>query len=84
MWYITTALRLWVALACVTWGGVQSLLNLGFDNRLPWGPLLIGALLCFVVMPDGGTLEQFKAHAQRKRQLAEDAQRRALAAMAQR
>jgi hypothetical protein len=73
-------LRLWAALACLLWGGVQSLLNLGFDNRLPWGPLAIGALLCFVVMPDAATVEQFKAHAQRKRQLAEDAQRRALAA----
>jgi hypothetical protein len=74
-------LRLWAALACLLWGGVQSLLNLGFDNRLPWGPLAIGALLCFVVMPDAATVEQFRAHAQRKRQLAEDAQRRALAAV---
>jgi hypothetical protein len=32
-------------------------------------------------MPDAATVEQFRAHAQRKRQLAEDAQRRALAAV---
>jgi hypothetical protein len=77
-------LRLWAALACVIWGAVQTLLNLGFDGRLPYGPLIIGAMLCFVVMPDAEAIERFKAHAQRKQQLAEDAQRRALAALAQR
>ena len=76
-------LRLWAALACILWGAVKTLLNLGFADRLPYGPFIIGALLCFVIMPDAATLAQFKAYAQRKAQLAEDAQRRAALAMSQ-
>lgn len=82
--YLLTLARIWAAMACMVWGSVQALLNLGFDNRVWYGPLLIGALLCFVIAPDAASLEEFKRTTQRKRMLAEDAQRRANAALANR
>lgn len=80
MWYIMTAFRLWAAAACIVWGSVQAMLNLGFDGRSPLSPLVIALVCAYVLKPDNEAMAQFVALAQAKQQAAENARRAALEA----
>lgn len=80
MWYIMTWTRCGVCVAVALWGCVQAMLNLGFDTRSPWGPLIIAAVVVWLVKPDSEEVQRMRDHARRAAMLADDAARKARAA----